>query len=78
MNTARAWLGAFLVQWRVGIRGWEHLGAVLMSVPYAVVLAWVAGESGNPPSWPTSSWVRRWHWSGSTLPFTRPSQSMRT
>ena len=48
MNTARAWLGAFLVQWRVGTRGWEHLGAVLMSVPYAVVLAWVAGESGNP------------------------------
>ena len=48
MNITRAWLKAFLVQWRVSARGWDHLGAILMSVPYAVVLAWVAGESGNP------------------------------
>ena len=45
---AHALIGAFTAHWRHSTRDWHGQGVIVMQVPTAAVLGWVAANSGDP------------------------------
>ena len=48
MGNANALIGTFAAHWRHSTRNWHGQGVIAIQIPTAVVLGWIASNSGDP------------------------------